>query len=99
MGYTDSNGIKKGSLNSVMGVSSKDDEAKLRGKRGYILFEEMGSFPNLLTIYDTVRYGVEEGDYTFGLIYLVGTSAEDASDFASAKTLLYSPEGYNIYPI
>ena len=99
MGYTDNNGIKKGSLNSVMGVSSKDDEAKLRGKRGYILFEEMGSFPNLLTIYDTVRYGVEEGDYTFGLIYLVGTSAEDASDFASAKTLLYSPEGYNIYPI
>lgn len=57
------------------------------------------SFPNLLTIYDTVKYGVEEGDYTYGLIYLVGTAAEDASDFASAKTLLYSPEGYNIYSI
>ena len=98
-GYVDSNGRKKGQLNTVMGVSSKDDEGKLRGKRGYILFEEMGSFPNLLSIYDTVRYGVEEGDYTFGLIYLVGTSAEDASDFASAKTLLYSPEGYNIYGI
>lgn len=99
MGYLDEYGIKKGSLNSVMGVSSKDDENKLRGKRGYILFEEMGSFPNLLTIYDTVKYGVEEGDYTYGLIYLVGTAAEDASDFASAKTLLYSPEGYNIYAI
>lgn len=98
-GYVDSNGRKKGQLNTVMGVSSKDDEGKLRGKRGYILFEEMGSFPNLLSIYDTVRYGVEEGDYTFGLIYLVGTSAEDASDFESAKTLLYSPEGYNIYGI
>lgn len=99
MGYEDEYGVKKGSLNNVMGVSSKDDEGKLRGKRGYILFEEMGSFPNLLTIYDTVKYGVEEGDYTFGLIYLVGTAAEDASDFASAKTLLYSPEGYNIYSI
>lgn len=98
-GYVDSNGRNKGQLNTVMGVSSKDDEGKLRGKRGYILFEEMGSFPNLLSIYDTVRYGVEEGDYTFGLIYLVGTSAEDASDFESAKTLLYSPEGYNIYGI
>ena len=98
-GYQDEYGVKKGSLNTVMGVSSKDDEAKLRGKRGYIFFEEMGAFPNLLTIYDTVRYGVEEGDYTFGLIYLVGTSAEDASDFASAKTLLYSPEGYNIYAV
>ena len=98
-GYMDSNGRNKGQLNTVMGVSSKDDEGKLRGKRGYILFEEMGSFPNLLSVYDTVRYGVEEGDYTFGLIYLVGTSAEDASDFESAKTLLYSPSGYNILGI
>jgi len=95
-GYVDSNGRNKGQLNTVMGVSSKDDEGKLRGKRGYLLFEEMGSFPNLLSIYDTVRYSVEEGDYTFGLIYLVGTSAEDASDFEAAKTLLYSPTGYNI---
>lgn len=99
MGYKDDNNITRGSLNSVMGVSSKDDSEKLRGKRGYLLFEEMGSFPNLLTIYDIVRYGVEEGGFTYGLIYLVGTAAEDASDFSSAKTLLYSPEGYNIYAL
>ena len=98
-GYIDANGRNKGQLNTVIGVSSKDDEGKLRGKRGYILFEEMGSFPNLLSVYDTVRYGVEEGDYTFGFIYLVGTSAEEESDFESAKTLLYSPEGYNILGI
>lgn len=99
MGYKDESGRKKGSLNTVLGVSSKDDEGKLRGKRGYVLFEEMGSFPNLISVYNTVRYGVEEGDYTFGLIYLVGTAAEDASDFSSAKELLYSPTGYNIYSI
>lgn len=99
MGYKDENGRKKGSLNTVIGVSSKDDEGKLRGKRGYILFEEMGSFPNLISIYNTVRQGVEEGDYTFGLIFLVGTAAEDASDFNSAKELLYNCEGYNIYSI
>ena len=99
MGYKDENGRKKGSLNTVIGVSSKDDEDKLRGKRGYILFEEMGSFPNLISIYNTVRQGVEEGDYTFGLIFLVGTAAEDASDFSSAKELLYNCEGYNIYSI
>lgn len=99
MGYKDENGRKRGSLNTVIGVSSKDDEGKLRGKRGYILFEEMGSFPNLISIYNTVRYGVEEGNYTFGFIYLVGTAAEDASDFSSAKELLYSASGYNIYDI
>ena len=99
MGYKDEFGRKKGSLNTVIGVSSKDDEGKLRGKRGYILFEEIGSFPNLISIYNTVRYGMEEGDYTFGLAYLVGTAAEDASDFSSAKELLYSAEGYHIYNI
>ena len=97
MGYLDEYGRKKGSLNSVMGVSSKDDEAKLRGKRGYIFFEEMGAFPNLLSIYDTVRHGMEEGDYTYGLAYLVGTSDEKDSNFESAKKLLYSPDSYNIY--
>ena len=99
MGYLDEYGRKKGSLNSVMGVSSKDDEAKLRGKRGYIFFEEMGAFPNLLSIYDTVRHGMEEGDYTYGLAYLVGTSDEKDSNFESAKKLLYSPDSYNIYYI
>lgn len=99
MGYKDENGRKKGSLNSVIGVSSKDDVDKLRGKRGYILIEEMGSFANLISIYNTVRQGVEEGDYTFGQIILVGTAAEDASDFSSAKELLYNCDGYNIYSI
>lgn len=100
MGYKDvETGAEKGTLNTVIGVSSKDDEDKLRGKRGYIFIEEMGSFPNLLSIYNTIRYGVEEGDLTFGLIYLVGTAAEDASDFSSAKELMYNTKGYNIYSI
>ena len=99
-GYKDKEtGISKGSLNLVMGVSSKDDEGKLRGKRGYIFFEEMGSFPNLLSVYNTVRYGLEDGDAVFGLAFLVGTAAEDASDFSAAKEMLYNPEGYNIQAI
>lgn len=99
MGYIDNYGRKKGSLNSVMGVSSKDDSGKLRGKRGHIYFEEMGSFPNLLEIFDVVRQGMEEGDYTYGLAFLVGTAAEKESNFESAKTLLYNTEVYNIYTI
>lgn len=100
MGYQDADtGINKGSLNTVIGVSSKDDESKLRGKRGYIFFEEFGSFPKVRDIYNIVRYGVEEGNYTFGLIYLVGTSGDDANDFEGAQELLYYPKGYNIYTI
>ena len=99
MGYKDEYGVDKGSFNTVMGVAVKEDEGKLRGKRGIFLFEEMGNMANLLTVYDTTRKSVEDGDYTFGQIYMVGTAAEDESDFASAKTLLYHPEGYNIYAI
>ena len=99
MGYKDEYGVEKGSLNQVMAVSSKDDSEKLRGKRGWILFEEMGSFKGLLSLYDITRKSVEDGDYTFSLMYLIGTAAEDESDFSSAKTLLYSPEGYNIQSI
>lgn len=97
MGYKDEYGIEQGSLNQVMAVSAKDDSEKLRGKRGYILFEEMGSFKGLLSLYDITRKSVEDGDFTFAFMYLVGTAAEDESDFSSAKTLLYNPDGYNIY--
>ena len=99
MGYKDEYGIEKGSLNQVLAVSSKDDSEKLRGKRGWILFEEFGSFKGLLSLYDITRKSVEDGDYTFALMYLLGTAAEDESDFSSAKTLLYNPEGYNILSI
>ena len=96
MGYKDEYGVEKGSLNQVLAVSAKDDSEKLRGKRGWILFEEMGSFKGLLSLYDITRKSVEDGDYTFATMYLVGTAAESESDFSSAKTLLYNPDGYNI---
>lgn len=99
MGYKNELGVEDGSLNQVLGVSAKDNPDKLRGKRGWILFEEMGSFKGLLALYDSTRKGVEDGNYAFATMYLVGTAAEDESDFTSAKTLLYNPEGYNIYSI
>lgn len=99
MGYKDEYGIEKGSLNQVMAVSAKDDSGKLRGKRGWILYEEMGNFKDLLSLYDVTRKSVEDGDYTFACQYLVGTASEKESDFTSAKTLLYNPEGYNIYAL
>lgn len=99
MGYKDEYGIEKGSLNQVLAVSAKDDSEKLRGKRGWILFEEMGSFKGLLSLYDITRKSVEDGDYTFATMYLVGTAAESESDFSSAKILLYNPDGYNILSV
>ena len=67
MGYTDlDTGTQRGTLNEVIGVSSKDDESKLRGKRGVLIaIEEYGSFPNLLGLYGTLRPSVEEGEIIY----------------------------------
>lgn len=100
MGYIDKEtDVKKGSLNTVMGVSVKDQVGKLRGKRGYILIEEFGSFPNLLQVYNNIRPGVESGKLVFGLIYCVGTAGDKESDFHAAQELMYYPTGYNVYAL
>lgn len=101
MGYIDlDTNTQKGTLNEVLGVSSKDDESKLRGKRSVLIaIEEFGSFPNLLGLFGTLRPSVEEGDVTFGEIYMQGTSGDNDSDFAAAQELMYNPKGYNIQEI
>lgn len=101
MGYKDSeSGTDSGTNNSVLGVSIKDDVGKIRGKRAsYIGIEEFGSAPNLLTLYNVLLPSVQEGEYTFGLLYLQGTAAEDASDFSGAQEIMYNPRGYNMYAL
>ena len=73
-GYKESNSeVKKGSGNEVIGISVKDSPGKLRGKRGaFIGLEEMGSFPNLIELYSTLRPSMEDGDIVFGMIYAQG---------------------------
>lgn len=98
MGYMDvDSGTRKGTQNSVIGITSKDDESKLRGSRGVLyLLEEAGSFPRLLNLYQVLRPSVEDGNKVFGLIYGYGTSGDSDSDFSSMQELMYNPDGYNI---
>ena len=99
-GYKDAvTGANKGSLNTVMGVSVKEDESKARGKRGYILIEEFGSFPSLLQLYNTLLPSVEDGEKVFGLIYALGTAGSSESEFSAAQELMYNPKGYKIYAL
>lgn len=74
MGYKDiDSGTEKGTLNSVIGVTSKDDESKLRGSRGVLyVLEEWGTFPKLLELYNNLRPSVEDGEDVFGMIVGVG---------------------------
>lgn len=96
MGYKNKNGNIKGSRNTVLGLSVKDDEGKIRGKRGFIFFEEMGSYPNFKDVWDNVRDSVREGDVVFSTLYAVGTSGDKESDFAGVRTMLYNPSSYEV---
>ena len=99
MGYKNQNGNVKGSLNSVMGVSVKDDEGKVRGKRGFVFFEEMGSYKNFKEVWDNVRDSVKEGSHVFAQLIAVGTAGDSESDFSGIKTMLYNPDAYEVYAL
>lgn len=101
MGYVDlETGTKMGTKNEVLGVTSKDNIAKLRGKRSVFLgIEEFGSFPNLSDLYTVMRPSVRDGNLVFGLMYLQGTAGDKDSDFAGAQEIMYNPTGYDMYAL
>lgn len=101
MGYKDIElDIERGTQNTVLGVSSKDDESKLRGKRAAkILIEEFGTFPRLVDLYNVLLPSVQDGDIIFGQIYMLGTAGDNESDFAGAQEIMYNPRGYNMHAL
>lgn len=101
MGYKDVElDVERGTLNNILGVSSKDDESKLRGKRAaHILIEEFGTFPRLTDMYNVLTPSVEEGDIVFGQIYMLGTAGDNESDFEGAQEIMYNPKGYRMYAL
>lgn len=101
MGYKDLNtGTNKGTLNSVVGKSSQADASKLRGSRGVLyLFEEAGTFDNLLTLWNNLLPSVSDGDSVYGLLYAYGTTGDVSSDFAAMQEIMYNPVGYKAYGV
>ena len=93
-------GARMGTLNQLSGIAIKDDISKIRGKRqNFIVCEEFGSFPGIRALYNIMLPCVREGDYSFGQMYLVGTSGDKDSDFQQATELVYNPRGYYMYPL
>ena len=78
-----------------------DDPNKSRGKRGkLIIYEEAGSFKNLIDAYNITRPSVRSGNKTFGLILVFGTGGDvDMNDSQGLEELFFNPEGYDIKAI
>lgn len=97
LGYKDlDDGTKKGSLGGILGVSSKDDKDRIRGKRGTIFFEEFGKFPGVNDVWNICRDSVEDGDIAFDTLIAGGTGGTEGADFSGAEDMIYNPQTYNI---
>ena len=66
-------GVRKGSQNAVIGVTTGVNQDKLNGSRGVLyLIEEAGIFNNLGSLYQMIRPSVEDGKDVYGLIFSYG---------------------------
>jgi len=93
-------GAELGYKSQIIGVTLKNNPSKSRGKRGkLILWEEAGSFPNLLKSWKIAQKSLEDGNRTFGFMLAFGTGGDSSSNFMSLEELFYKPEGYRVYPM
>ena len=90
-------GIRKGSQNAVIGVTTGVNQDKLNGSRGVLyLIEEAGIFSDLGSLYQMIRPSVEDGKDVYGLIFAYGTAGDENSNFVDIQEMMYNPDGYNM---
>jgi hypothetical protein len=100
LGYKNDKNEDDGLLNEVLAVSIKDNSDKARGKRSNKMFyEEFGTFPRFLDVWQTSFPNVQEGEIVFGMAYAIGTGGTEGSDFTGALEMLNYPDGYNVYSL
>lgn len=91
------NKIEVGYKSEIIGVTLKNDPNRARGKRGkLILWEEAGSFKDILQAWQIARPSVEEDGVAYGLMVAFGTGGDDSSRFDGLKEMFYNPNGYNV---
>ena len=90
-------GVRKGTQNAVIGVTTGVNQDKLNGSRGVLyLIEEAGIFSDLGNLYQMIRPSVEDGKDVYGLIFAYGTAGDENSNFVDLQEMMYNPDGYNM---
>ena len=93
---SDGRQIVQGFRSRVMAMTAKNNPDVARGKdANVILFEEAGSFENLLATYRATRATVEEGVDVSGQIYIYGTGGDFTGGQVDFEQMFYEPETYN----
>lgn len=93
----DGTDIIRGFKSEIIGLTFKDNPDAARGKdANLILFEEAGTFNNLLDAYERTRPCVEDGIYTTGLIIVFGTGGSEEADFLGLEKMFWEPDAFNM---
>lgn len=95
--YIDTSGIERGYKSEIIGVTTKGNAEKGRGKRGKLLIhEEAGLYPGLLQTWNIARPSIEDGDFTFGYQICFGTGGTLGAKFEGLEELFYKGGGYKV---
>lgn len=72
-----------------------DHPRKLRGARGFVNFEEGGSFPNLESSWMTAKALAEEGGVKFAMMCVWGTGGEQGPGIAGLENIFSNPADFD----
>lgn len=84
----------------IIGVSFKNNVDRGRGKRGkLIIWEEAGSFPDLLQAWNISLKSMAQGRMTFGYMLAMGTGGSDIEYLMGLEQLWARGGGYKVHMI
>jgi hypothetical protein len=88
-----------GYLSTIMAITFGDNQDAARGKDAlYVLFEEMGKFPNARASWNATAPGLTAGDYITGQILGFGTGGDMESGTVDFAYMFYNPFEFRIMP-
>lgn len=95
--YKDINNFEQGKLNEVIGVTVGDGNfAKVRGKRGFFIIEEIGSLKGADILWETLRPGVQEGKNVYGQLIGMGTGGDVSAGAEFMEKAFFNPIPFGI---
>ncbi len=89
-------GIEKGFLSEILAISMKDDPEKARGKDcSLIIYEEAGTFNNLIDTYNATSPSITAGKYITGQMIVFGTGGDMEGSTIDFEKMFNAPDDFN----
>lgn len=92
--YDPESGVEKRTGGEIQGAVV-DHPRKLRGARGYVNFEEGGSFPKLEEAWMTAKDLAQQGGVAFAMMIVWGTGGEQGPGIAGIETIFQNPDTFD----